>query len=269
MSVIQEERSFDEPTRLLARVASSYPRVAYPLADWLGALRNRVTRRWPAAAEVNALFPHLDAMDSARVASRVSSLHERNRVLVQCIATRGIDPLRTLVSASESFQSVRGPRILATFHVGAVHAFGPALERLQSPVLAFRDGPIFTPRGALEIQTTKGDEQLRAAALHRALQHLRDGGIVFLAFDDARGDGVEAQCLGRRLRIAGGAFALARWTSAPIQIAAARWIGHRVAIDLGQPLTTPSEAAGWLERYLLETPSEVTLGLLRNLLGVS
>lgn len=266
---IQDERSFDGPTRLLARVASSYPRAAYSLADWLGALRNRVTWRWPAAAEINALFPHLDAIDSARIAARVGSLHERNRVLVHCIAARGIDPLRPLVSASDPFQSVRGPRIVATFHVGAVHAFGPALERLHSPVLAFRDGPIFIPRGALEIQTTEGDEQLRAGALYRALQHLRGGGVVFLALDAARGEAIEARCLGHRLHIAPGAFALARWTGAPIQLAVARWTGHRVAIDLADPAVTPDDTAEWLERYLLESPSEITLGLLRNLLGVS
>jgi len=159
--------------------------------------------------------------------------------------------------------------ILATFHVGAVHAFGPALERFPSPVVAFRDGAMFTPAGALEIQSTLGGEQERAGALHRALLHLHSGGIVFLALDAARGAATETQCLGHRLRIASGAFALARWTSAPIRLVVARWIAHRVAIDIAESVSTPEEAAGWLERYLLEKPSEMTLGLLRNLLGVS
>lgn len=239
------------------------------MAGQLGAQRNRVTRRWPTVAEVRTLFPHLDARRAAKVAHGISALYERNRVLVHCIVRNGIDPVRPLISAGESFRSLRGPRILVTFHVGAIHAFGPALESLEASVVAFRMGSIFTPRGALEIESTKGDEQFRAGALHRALLHLRRGGIAFLALDDAPGEAIDTQCLGHRLRLAPGAFALARWTGAPIQPVVARWIGSRIAIELGDPLSTPEEAAQWLERYLLDEPSEVTLGLLRNLLGVS
>jgi hypothetical protein len=36
-----------------------------------------------------------------------------------------------------------------------------------------------------------------------------------------------------------------------------------------EAVSTPQAAAEWLERYLLDHPSEMTLGLLRNLLGVS
>jgi hypothetical protein len=269
MSRSRDDRSFDGPTKLLARIAATNPRFAYSLADRLGALRNRVTGRWPTAAEVRTLFRHLDKRSAADIAARIGALHERNRVLVHCVVRHGIASVRPLVFASENFESIRGPMILATFHIGAVHAFGPALERLPSPVLAFREGAIFSPGGALEIQSTLGGEQARAGALHHALRHLTSGGIVLLALDAARGAATEVQCLGRRLRIASGAFALARWTSAPIQLVAARWKGHRVAIETAEAVSTPDDAARWLERYLLEAPSEMTLGLLRNLLGVS
>ncbi|HEV7238420.1 MAG TPA: hypothetical protein VGQ36_04205 [Thermoanaerobaculia bacterium] len=232
-------------------------------------MRNRVTRRWPTVAEVIALFPHLDARRAAKTALHIGALYERNRVLVRCVVRHGIDPLRSMVTAAESFRSIRGPRIFATFHVGAIHAFGPALERLESPVIAFRSGSIFTPGGALVIESTKGDEQARAGALHRALLHLRNGGVVLLALDDAPGEAIETRCLGRRLCMAPGAFALARWTGTAIQPVAARWIGSRIAIESYDPVNTPDEAAQWLERYLLENPSEITLGLLRSLLGVS
>lgn len=269
MSSEQESRSFDGAGRLLSELAVSSPRAAYSLAAALGALRNRVTRRWPRADEVQSLFPHLDAREAASVAARIGSLHERNRVLVRSIQRHGLDPVRPFVIASEPFASMTGPRILATFHVGAMNALGPALERLASPVLAFRQGRLFTPRGSLEIQSTEGDEQRRAAVLHRALLHLREGGIVVVALDVVPDLGTETRCLGHMLRLAPGAFALARWSGAPIVPIAARWTASGVRIDAGESVGTPDEAAAWLERYLLESPSELTLGLLRMLLGVS
>jgi hypothetical protein len=265
----QESRSFDGIGKLLSNLAVSSPRAAYSMAGKLGALRNRVTRRWPRVDEVQSLFPLLDAHDAANVAARIGALYERNRVLVRSIQRHGIDPVRSFVSASEPLASMKGPRILATFHVGAVNALGPALERFASPVLAFRQGRLFTPRGSLEIQSTEGDEQRRAATLHRALLHLREGGIVVVALDVVPDLGTETQCLGHTLRLAPGAFALARWSGAPIIPITARWTADGVRIDAGEAVSTPDEAATWLERYLLESPSELTLGLLRMLLGVS
>lgn len=266
--MIDEPRSFDGGGKLLARLAGYSPRV-YSLADRLGALRNRVTGRWPAAGDVHALFPHLTPRQAARAAVAVGALHERNRVLVRCLLHYGSASVRPLLMLPEAFASLRGPRILVTFHTGAVHAIGPALEQLGMPVLALRIGSLFQPAGALEIVSTKGDRQSRAAVLHRALESLRGGGMVVLALDVAPGESIETRCLGRRFHLAPGAFALARWTGAPIVPIVARWSGTRIAFALGNPLGTPQEAAAWLERYLLERPSEITLGLLRNLLAVS
>jgi hypothetical protein len=266
--VIDEPRSFDGGEKLLARLAGYSPR-AYSLADRLGALRNRVTGRWPAVAEVQALFPHLTPHEAARTAVAVGALHERNRVLVRCLLHYGSGSVRPLLTLPEGFASLRGPRILATFHTGAVHAIGPALEQLGRPVLALRIGSLFEPSGAMKIVSTKGGGQARAAVLHRALEFLRGGGMVVLALDVAAGASIETHCLGRRFQLAPGAFALARWTGAPIVPIVARWSGTRIALQLDDPLGTPQDAAAWLERYLLERPSEITLGLLRNLLALS
>lgn len=269
MSRPEESRSFDGAGKLLARLAVKQPRAAFSLAGALGGLRNRVTGRWPSAAEVRALFPHLDARTSARVAAGIGALYERNRVLVRCILRHGLDPIRPLVSADETFDSLSGPRILATFHVGAIHALGPLLERLPSPVISFRSGMIFNGRGPLEVQSTEGNEQDRAAALHRALLQLRRGGLILMAIDVVPDQGIETRCLGRALRLAPGAFALARWTGAPIIPIAARWRGSEIRVHAGDEVKKPEDAAAWLESYLLESPSETTLGLVRMLLGVS
>lgn len=266
MSDVSTARSFDAATTLLARLSTKRPGLAYPLAAALGALRNRVTGRWPATREVRLLFPHLGRGEGARVASAIGALYERNLVLTRALVGR-TEPVRPLVSAPESLLATAGPCILATFHVGAMHVLGTALERFRTPVLAFRHGAFPSP-GAIEIQSTAGGEQQRAAALHRALLHLRGGGILLIPIDVTNGPSIVTPCLGHTLRLAPGAFTLAKWTGAPIVPVVARWTrsGISVVADNPLPQPTPETAAVWLERYLLESPSEITLGLLRALL---
>ncbi|HEX7679335.1 MAG TPA: phosphopantetheine-binding protein [Thermoanaerobaculia bacterium] len=260
---------FDRARDLLARAAVSHPRAVYRLAAGFGAVRHRVTRRWPTAGEVHALFPHLGSRAAARTAAHISALEERNHVLVRGIRRYGIHPVQAMISPVESLATMEGPRILGTFHVGALHAVGAVLERLRSPVLAFRSGRLFTPQDSLQVQSTKGDEQARAAALHRAVLHLRRGGLVVLALDVVQDHGIETRCLGRSFCLAAGAFALARWTGTPIVPLVARWTSSGVCVETSADISTPEEMAMWLERYLLESPAETTLGLLRTLLGVS
>lgn len=274
---------FDALEKGLEPLAASRPRLALSLAAGLGRLRNRLSRRWPGPEQIRVLFPQLDGRAAARVAWSVGGLEARNRLAVECIRRAGLEPLRPLVRTSGSFATLRPPLILGTFHAGAVHALGPALERLPAPVLALRQGPLFVPRPPLEVATTEGDDQSRAALFHRAIEHLGRGGFVAMALDIAPGPGLQAACLGRPLVLARGPFALARLTGAPVVPLVGRWRGSEVEIVTGEALVpeTPDSAAGpeaWeialaasaarcLERYLLASPAEISLGLLRNLLG--
>jgi hypothetical protein len=168
-----------------------------------------------------------------------------------------------------------------------VHALEPALEQLPGPVLALRHGPLHTAAPPLEIVTTEGDEQCRAAVFGRALIHLQRGGFVVLALDVVPGTGLRVPCLGRTVELARGPFALARLTGAPLVPLVARWRRSGVEVLTGEPLdsleTKPARdpvvdpsawesalaaaAARWLEGYLQETPAELGLGLLRILLS--
>jgi hypothetical protein len=253
---------------------------ALAVAGALGRLRNRLSRRWPSPRQVQILFPALDRRASARVAWEIGGLEGRNRFLAARLLRSGLELLRPLVWVPlADLAALRPPLILGTFHVGAVHALGPALERLPGPVLALRQGPLYTPRPPLEVVSTEGDDQSRAAVFHRALGHLERGGFVALALDVAPGPYLRVPCLGRTLALARGAFALARITGAPIVPLVARWRGGGVEVALGEPLTAdPADeqalaaAAGrWLESYLLKAPGQSGLGLLRSLLadGVS
>lgn len=261
-------RAFDDLESRLTGLAVRHPRTAFSLAGALGSLRNRLSRRWPEPAQVRALFPALSRSEAARVAWRIAALEARNRLLVRCIRQGG----QPVVEVPESFASLRPPLLLGTFHVGAVHALGPALERLPGPVLALRQGRLYT--GTLEVRSTEGDEQSRAAVLHRALGHLRAGGFVVLALDAATGPGLAVPCLGRELELARGPFALARLAGVPIVPLAARWGQERVEVRTGDAIIPAGEAemaasaARWLESYLLESPAELGLGLLRSLVVV-
>lgn len=262
-------QAFDNLESRLTGLAVRHPRGAFSMAGALGSLRNRLSRRWPEPEQVRALFPALSLPEAARVAWRIAALEARNRLLVRCIRQGA----RPVAEVPEAFAALRPPLVLGTFHVGAVHALGPALERLPGPVLALRQGLLYAAGPPLEVVSTEGDEQSRAAVVLRAVSHLRAGGFVVLALDAATGPGLAVPCLGRTLELARGPFALARLAGAPIVPLAARWRHDRVEVRTGQELAPAGEAemaasaARWLESYLLESPAELGLGLLRSLLN--
>ena len=280
---LPRRRTFDPLSALLARICPSLPRTALSLACASGALRNRFTRRWPTPEEVATLFPHLSARGARNVATAIGALEERNEVLVRSIRRTGVETLRPLVSPSPALARLTAPCILGTFHVGALHTIGVALEAAGRPVLAFREGVLFTPRAPIEVQSTAGNEQERAAAFLRALAQLRRGGIVLMSLDMPRGAVIETSCLAQQLPLARGAFALAQRSGAAIVPTVVRWRGAHAEVEIDAPLQVPAtvdrsgdpaaferrlaqSAASWLERYLQRAPHELTLGLLRELL---
>ena len=267
-------RAFDLLESALPPLVPRAPRLAFGGAATLGALRNRISRRWPAPEEIRQLFPALDPATAARAARKIGGLEARNRIVASSLRRVGLDPLRPLVRIPATLAELRPPLLLGTFHVGTVHALLPALERLPGPVLALRQGLLATPRPPVEVVSTEGDEQRRAVVFQRALDHLGAGGFVILALDVTPGPCLRVPCLGRTLELARGPFALARLTGAPLVPLVGRWKQGNVEILTGEPLQPAASgeqalaaaAAGWLERYLLESPEELGLGLLRTLL---
>lgn len=262
------QRLFDGLETRLVGLALRHPLPALSLAGALGSIRNRLSRRWPDPEQVRTLFPALPRSEAARVAWRIAALEARNRLLVECIRKEALPRVET----PETFASLRPPLLLGTFHVGAVHALEPALGKLPGPVLAFRQGRLYAAGRPVEVVSTEGDEQIRAAVFLRALAHLQAGGFVVTALDVVPGTGLAVPCLGRTLELARGPFALARLAGVPIVPIAARWRHGGVELAVGEALTGSGEtelaaaAALWLERYLLESPGELGLGLLRSLL---
>ncbi|HKI00544.1 MAG TPA: hypothetical protein VKK31_01055 [Thermoanaerobaculia bacterium] len=279
--MIAARRTFDALERGLEPLAMRHPSLALAGADALGRLRNRLSRRWPSPQQIGILFPHLDRRAAARVAWSLGALEARNRLLVACIERAGLEPVRPMVrTPPDAFAALRPPLVLGTFHVGAVQALGAVIERLPGPVLILRQGLLYEPCPPVEIASTEGDDQHRAASFRRALAHLDNGGFVVLALDVVQGAGLQVACLGRTLELARGPFALARLAGAPLVPIVARWRQGGVEAEAGEALAVDTtlgpaawegalaaSAGGWLERYLLESPSELGLGLLRILLA--
>lgn len=268
---------------MLALLAGWQPRLALTLAGAGGALRNRLTRRWPAGHEVAALFPDISNSRVLQTAAAIGALEERNAVFVRSVRRAGIASMRTLVTISDAMGNLEGPGIFVTFHLGAIQTTAVALEAIGKPALAFRHGVLFEARPPVEHATSKGDAQRRANEFIRALHYLKRGGFVMMALDAAPGTTIATECLGRPLALARGAFALARMTGAPIIPLTVRWTpqgAHAVidapllpaeapvgALDIASlELALAQAAARWLERYLRDSPQELTLGLLRELL---
>jgi hypothetical protein len=273
-------RLFDALERRLGAGVAEQPRLALAAAATLGRLRNRLSRRWPSPEQVLALFPELGTREAAEVAWRIGGLEACNRAWVEGLRRVGLDPLRPLVRMPPELARLRPPLILGTFHVGAVHSLSPAFERLNAPVIALRDGPFYPVRSPLTLATTEGGSQRRAALFHRLLGNLSDCGFVALALDAVPGVGLPVSCLGHRLGLARGPFALARLAGVPLLPIVGRFRDGGVDIVLGEALPQPpaseavewestlaASAAGWLERYLRAAPAELGLGLLRNLLA--
>ncbi|HEY3567704.1 MAG TPA: hypothetical protein VGP73_07205 [Thermoanaerobaculia bacterium] len=272
-------QAFDALEKGLAGLAERRPRLALASAAAAGHLRNRLSRRWPSPQQVRTLFPGLDERAAERVAWSIGGIEARNRILIDRIRMAGNGPVAPLIRTRESFSALRPPLILGFFHTGAMQALSAAIERLPGPVLALRQGLLHPPRPPVRIESTEGDGQRRAAAFQSALDHLGAGGFVVVALDVVPGPGLRVPCLGRTIELARGPFAMARLTGTPLLPLAARWRGGEVEIETGDPLAAPpaaapeawesalaAAAAHWLERYLLGSPAEVGLSLLRAFL---
>ncbi|HEY0556117.1 MAG TPA: hypothetical protein VGG20_17830 [Thermoanaerobaculia bacterium] len=274
--------AFDLLEQRLAALPAEHLGPALAGAAAVGWLRNRLSRRWPSPDQVQSLFPHLAPRAAARAAWSIGALEARNRLLTERIRKEGLAPVRPLVRTAGAFAALRPPLILGMFHVGPIQALGAAVERLPGPVLVMRLGTLYAPSPPVQIASTEGNGQQRAAAFRRAISHLAGGGFVVVAFDVSPAPGLRAPCLGRTLEVARGPLALARLTGAPVRPLVARWHRNTIQTEVGEALAVPTEsgpegqesalataAARWLEGYLLQRPAELGLGLLRSLLGLN
>jgi hypothetical protein len=254
-------------TRGLGRLATRAPALALRAADVLAALA------WPRVSRerIESVFPHLSRRDVRRVSAHVRNAELRNEIVVEMMLAGGMDPVRALVDENEQLAALRPPVILGTFHTGALTAIGAALERVPGRVLILRRAsPLGRVPSPLFIEETDGDEQRRALVFHRALDWLAGGDSVFMPLDPEQAAvRLAVPFHGRALNLARGPFAIARIARVPIVPIVARWRGTRAEIVVGDAIApsddesaTATAAAAWLERYLRDSPREISARIL-------
>lgn len=254
---------------MLGWLASRSQMAAFFAADALAALWALTSRR-PTRAELRSLFPHLSPKDVGRVLRRIWSTHARTLLLGGWVRRDGITPIRTLVRGNDAIGRLRPPMIVGTFHIGPTLGLGALSERLNGETLVLRGAQFPLDRATRHnVNLIEGNDQQRAATFHRAIERLRENGFIITALDPNEAQRIAVPFLGRTLHLARGAFAMARIAQAPIVPLVAKWDGDRIELIVGDPLplsndehTLAASATQWLERYLLESPGELSYRIL-------
>jgi len=249
---------------LLGWLASRSRRFGFLAADALAAMW-MLSSRHPNRADVCALFPELT---NARAAHRrIWQTHARTLLLGGWIRRDRMAPLHLLVRENPAVRELRPPMILGTFHIGPTLGLGVLTERVQGETLVLRGTqfPLDRARTPQNVDTIAGTEQQRAATFHRAIERLRANGFVILALDPREAQRINVPFFGGTLQLARGPFAMARIARVPIVPLVARWDGEEIELIVGEALPVDNDetalataAAQWLEKYLRESPGELS-----------
>jgi hypothetical protein len=269
--------------RLETAVAESplSARPALLAAAGIGRLRGALSRRWPSAAEVAAIYGTGPAR-SGRIALEIAGHEARNRLVVRRVHGRSLEPFAGLIRFPDEGRrnAVRlplaPPCVLVTAHLGALYLLALALQRIATPRVVLRWSTVHLPFAGEEVAPTSGGVAPRTASLRRGLEALREDKFVITALEGPHGGGERGTLLGRPLDLGRGAFALAGATGAPVVPIAALWEGNQVVIEVGAPIRIEGSApereravgavALWFEGLLRRAPGQIGLGLLRRLL---
>ena len=253
----------------LGWLATLSPRVAFAVTDALAALLTIGSRR-PSRTMLRSLFPNLSRHDTGRVLRRIWTTYARTLLLGGWIRRAGRAPVRLIVRENDAVGRLRPPMIVSTFHIGPTLGLGVLSERMQGETLVMRGTQFPLDRATREnVNLVEGTDQQRAATFHRAIERLRRNGFVILALDPHEAHRIAAPFFGRTLQLARGPFAMARIARVPIVPLVARWDGQEIELIVGEPLPILDDeqalaalAAQWLERYLRESPGELSARIL-------
>lgn len=262
--------------RALRAPAGRWPRVEFPLARALAWLLQPLGRG-VAEDTLAVLFPELGPRQLRAARRRSWSNFVQSEALAASIQRSGKGLADPEILPDRDLAALRPPLILASFHIGVYTALGALLRALPSDVLVVHRGRL-AERPGVTLMYRGDDEWERAGTFHRAVTHLRGGGLVFTTLDGGYREGgyeaatVAAPMLGGTISLARGGFALARMSRTPIMPVAARRCGRKVAITFGDPISPglgedamAAAAAQWLGDYLRESPGEVSLRTLEVL----
>jgi hypothetical protein len=257
--------------RALRLVALRWPRggllLARALAGLTRPLRPGIPDEWLAAA-----FPQLDRQARRAARRRTWEGFLKEAALGPVVQRHG----RSFALPSPAVARLRGPLVLAAFHVGPVAGLDGVLAALPGEVVALERGWV-RARTRYTLLSGNQDSWERARSFSHALAALRRGAFVFLAVDayepeDYEVARIDVPMLDRTLPLARGAFALARMARVPIVPIVPRWRGNAIEVELGDPIEPSRDeramataTAAWIDGYLRERPGEASVFMLERL----
>jgi hypothetical protein len=254
--------------RFAAVQAGRHPRAAMAVAGAVARLTPPLSGKAALEALGDAL-PGLSPAERRRIRRAAWANSLKSRTLDAALGVPGAEWPYPPVLAAPDPAALRPPMVLATAHIGPIHALGVLMERLHGPSLVLESDHVAAERlrivapAGLTTLHLNAHEWQRAAAFQRGVKTLRAGGFVLLAVDGRGTRPLAMPLFGREVWVARGAFALSRLTGAPILPVIPRWRGPCVEIMSGEPIQPGDERAmaaaflRWLESYVRESPAEV------------
>jgi lauroyl/myristoyl acyltransferase len=236
--------------KMLGGIAGRAPRLALRGGVLLGRVAHAVNG--PSSERVKRVFPQLSAKAARRVAIRISCGEACNIVVRHGLHRSGLRPFRASLAGLEPFEALRPPMVLATFHVAALDVAIGLRDALQGPVF-------LVSRPSSEVP----DECVRASLFMKAVRHLRQGGFVVTAADALPSATIAVPFFGGTILMSRGLFVMARRTGVPFVPMIAAWRNGRAKIVVGDPIQalsdecTAAAAAQWLEKQLMDFPSDI------------
>jgi hypothetical protein len=158
--------------RVVGLLARRWPQGLYGGAEHVARLTAPLTRQRAAARRLEQLLPHLDHAEAQRAARHLRCSLAKSWALGVVLSSTRDDPVFPPVAVDAAFADLRGPAILATFHVDAVGVLGDALRQVPGEVVALHRMGWTLPGNVLGLYVDH-TEIAGAAAFYRALATLR------------------------------------------------------------------------------------------------
>ena len=256
----------------LRLLASRWPRGGVAAAHSLAAVTASLGHGI-ADEQLAAVFPDLSPEVRRAARQRTWAGFLKGEAMEAAITRRSGSTAYPRLVPNIDLRELRPPLILASFHVGPYQGLAAALVELPGEVVALDRGQ-FAERPEFTIVPAGESQWERARTFHELVNALRAGKFVFInpdAFEAGQFDvsTIEVPMLGRRQRLARGAFALARISRTPIVPLAARWRGTAVEVTIGEPVSPDcgeaemaTATARWIDGYLRERPGEISVFML-------
>ncbi len=247
-------------------------RAGFTSLDLLSPILHEVFGLGPSRYELESLLGFSPAQ-SRRAAWGGTALAAKNFNLRRLLRRGGSPILEGLVGWARppeqlhAWQQQGQAVLLLGWHAGPPFALAQALSQAGlSALFCVGPAPNYRLPPGIDYVATDGGAACRAEALHRAVQHLRQGKTVYLLADHPYLSSRRVSMLGREVSLSPSLGMLARLSRAHLVPVTARWLpGGRIQVEaypgrLGHKLDEESlysELAAFFEHYLVTHPGEL------------